>query len=148
MDDFIKWVSITARQTALHMDRELAPYGLNASQYMYVVRICERPGLTQDQFLQLFHINPSNVTRAMMALEKQGFLERRPNPRDRRTFRLYPTPKAQEVYPNIVHLRRDWQDALLADLAPDTRAEVEQALRTAALRAVESNREEDPDHAE
>lgn len=146
MDDLIKWVSITARQTALHMDRALAPYGLNASQYMYVVRICERPGLTQDQFLQLFYINPSNVTRAVMALEKQGFLERCPNPRDRRTFRLYPTPKAREVYPKILQLRRDWQDVLLAGLAPDTRAEVEQALHDAALRAVEHNREEDPDH--
>ena len=55
MDDLIKWVSITARQTALHMDRVLAPYGLNASQYMYVVEVCTHPGLTQDRFFQIFY---------------------------------------------------------------------------------------------
>lgn len=34
----------------MHMDRVLAPYGLNASQYMYIVEVCEHPGLTQDRF--------------------------------------------------------------------------------------------------
>lgn len=83
-----------------------------------------------------------------MALEKQGLLERRSNSKDRRTFCIYPTQKALDIFPKITRLRRLWQERMLADLAPDTRAEVEQALRTAALRAVESNREEDPDHAE
>lgn len=146
MDDLIKWVSITARQTALHMDRVLAPYGLNASQYMYVVEVCTHPGLTQDRFFQIFYVNPSNVTRALVALEKQGLLERRSNRKDRRTFCIYPTQKALDLFPKITQLRREWQERMLADLAPDTRAEVEQALRTAALRAVDYNREEDPDH--
>lgn len=143
MDDFIKWVSVASRHTVMHMDRVMAPYGLNASQYMYIVRVCEQPGLTQDRFLQMFYIHPSNVTRAMLALEKQGFLERRPNPKDRRTFCVYPTGKALEVYPVITRLRRAWQDVLLADLAPDTRAELQEALRAAALRAVAANQEEE-----
>ena len=136
MDDFIKWVSITSRHTAMHMDRVLAPYGLNASQYMYIVRVCEQPGLTQDRFLQMFYIHPSNVTRAILALEKQGFLERRCNPKDRRTFCVYPTQKALDVYPAT----------MLAGLAPDTRAQLQDALRDAALRAVAENEEEEPQH--
>lgn len=146
MDDFIKWVSITSRHTVMHMDRVLAPYGLNASQYMYIVRVCEQPGLTQDRFLQMFYIHPSNVTRAMLALEKQGFLERRCNPKDRRTFCVYPTQKALDVYPAITRLRREWQDTMLAGLAPDTRAQLQDALRDAALRAVAENEEEEPQH--
>lgn len=80
MEDLIKWMNVGARHTAMHMDRVMAPYGLNASQYMYLVQVCEHPGLTQDRFLQQFYLNPSNVTRAMLALEKMGFLERRCNP--------------------------------------------------------------------
>lgn len=143
MDDLIKWVSVTARHTAMHMDRVLAPWGLNASQYMYIVRVCEQPGLTQDRFLQMFYIHPSNVTRALLALEKQGFLERRPNPKDRRTFCVYPTRKAREVCPVITRLRQEWQDVLLDGLSPGARAELQEALRAAALRAVAANQEED-----
>ena len=80
MEDLIKWMNVGARHTAMHMDRVMAPYGLNASQYMYLVQVCEHPGLTQDRFLQQFYLNPSNVTRAMLALEKMGFLERRCKP--------------------------------------------------------------------
>ena len=86
MDDFIKWFSIGFRHTAMYLDKKLAPYGLNNSQYMYVVRVCESPGVTQDQFLQMFYIHPSYVTRAVASLEKQGFIQRRANRLVRRTF--------------------------------------------------------------
>lgn len=147
-DDCIKWMSIGARHTAMHMDRALAPYGLNASQYMYVVEVCEHPGLTQDRFFQIFYIHPSNVTRAIVALEKLGFLERRSNPKDRRTFCVYPTRKALDIYPEILRLRQQWQEQILAGLAPGTRAELQAALKQAALCAVARNEEEVPDHAD
>lgn len=148
MNDFIKWMSVSARHTAMHMDRVLAPYGLNASQYMYIVEVCEHPGLTQDRFFQIFYIHPSNVTRAIVALEKLGFLERRSNPKDRRTFCVYPTQKALDIYPEITRLRRAWQEEMLAGLAPGTRAELQEALRDAALRAVEQNQKEAPENVD
>lgn len=146
MNDFIKWVSVSARHTAMHMDRVLAPYGLNASQYMYIVEVCEHPGLTQDRFFQIFYIHPSNVTRAIVALEKLGFLERRSNPKDRRTFCVYPTQKALDIYPEITRLRRAWQEEMLAGLAPGTLTELQAALRDAALHAVEQNQKEAPEN--
>lgn len=148
MNDFIKWISVSARHTAMHMDRVLAPYGLNASQYMYIVEVCEHPGLTQDRFFQIFYIHPSNVTRAIVALEKLGFLERRSNPKDRRTFCVYPTQKALDVYPEITRLRRAWQEEMLAGLAPGIRTELQAALRDAALRAVEHNQKEAPENVD
>ena len=68
---------------------------------MYVLRICEVPGITQDQFNSLFYINPSNITRSVAALEKMGYLERRPNEKDKRTCCLYPTEKARAAYQPI-----------------------------------------------
>lgn len=148
MDDCIKWIAVAARHTAMHMDRVLAPYGLNASQYMYIVEVCEHPGLTQDRFFQIFYVHPSNVTRAIVALEKLGFLERRSNPKDRRTFCVYPTQKALDICPEITRLRQQWQDRILAQLAPDTRTELQAALQDAALCAVAQNEKEVPSHAD
>lgn len=148
MEDLVKWLSVGYRYTLMHMDRVLKPYGLNGSQCMYVIRVCENPGITQDQFLQLFMVNPSNVTRNIVALEKLGFLERQNNARDRRTFRLFPTRRAEEIYPDLCRLRRQWQESLLEGMDPDQQTALLQSLKQAALRAVEQNEEElnhDPD---
>ena len=85
----IKWISVTDRYNKIHLDRMLAPFGLNSSQHMYVLRICEVPGITQDQFNSLFYTNPSNLTRQAAALEKMGYQERRPDETDKRTCCMY-----------------------------------------------------------
>ena len=142
MKDLVKSLSVGYRYTLMHMDRVLKPYGLTGSQCMYVIRVCENPGITQDQFLQLFMVNPSNVTRNIVALEKLGFLERQNNARDRRTFRLFPTRRAEEIYPDLCRLRRQWQQSLLEGMDPDQQTALLQSLKQAALRAVEQNEEE------
>lgn len=139
MEDLVKCLSVGYRYTQMHMDRALKPYGLNSSQCMYVIRVCENPGITQDQFLELFMVNPSNVTRNIVTLEKQGFLERRNNARDRRTYQLFPTGRSKEVYPDLCRLRREWQAFLLQDVAPERQQDLLEALQGIAQRAVEWN---------
>ena len=72
--NFIKWLSISDRYTKMHLDRHLAPLRLNSSQYMYVIKICQHPGMTQDQFQACSYLNPSNITRSIATLEKEGFI--------------------------------------------------------------------------
>ena len=67
MQQYIRWLSVADRYTKMHLDRHLAKLGLNSSQYMYVIRVCQDPGMTQDQFLASFNIHPSNITRALAA---------------------------------------------------------------------------------
>ena len=118
MDDFIKWVSITSRHTAMHMDRVLAPYGLNASQYMYIVRVCEQPGLTQDRFLQMFYIHPQQRDPRHIGAGKAGVSGAAVQSKDRRTFCVNTRSSALDVYPAITRLRREWQDTMLAGWRP------------------------------
>lgn len=137
-----KWLSVGFRYTAMHLDRALAPFGLSSSQYKYVLRICEYPGITQDQFFALFFVNPSNITRSLVALEKEGFLLRRQSTRDRRTYQLFPTERAREAYPRIKAICDDWQERLLAGVPPESRDFALQVLESIALRAVEENDKE------
>lgn len=134
-----KWLSVGFRYTAIHLDRALAPLGLGSSQYKYVLRVCEYPGITQDQFFALFFVNPSNITRALVALEKEGFLVRQHNTKDRRTYQLFPTDRAREAYPRIKAICNDWQERLLAGIPPESRDFALQVLESIALRAVEEN---------
>lgn len=134
---FIKWVSIAFRHTKMYLDKQLAPLGVNSSQHMYIIRINEEPGVTQDQFVNGFYIHPSNVTRSLMALEKGGFVRREANEGDRRTFRLYPTEKAKNICRQIKTIGDAWQEAVLADFSPEDRQKFLDMLRQAGEKSVQ-----------
>ena len=62
------------------------------------------------------------MTRTITLLERSGFLTRQPCDHDRRTYRLYPTEKAQKAVPAIEKACRDTEDALLKALPEEDRA--------------------------
>lgn len=111
--EVIKWLSIADRYTKMHLDKALAALRLNSSQYMYVIRICQSPGMTQDCFFEQFYVNPSNITRSLAYLEKEGFIRKEVNPEDKRTCRLYPTQKALDAQPEIEAAIEGWEALLL-----------------------------------
>ena len=45
----LKWLSVTDRFYKIYLDKQLAPYGINNSQYMFLIKICRSPGILQDE---------------------------------------------------------------------------------------------------
>ncbi len=97
----IKWLSVADRYTKIYLDNMLAPLGINSSQHMYLLRICDNPGISQDSLINCFYIHPSNIVRTISTLEKNGFLTRETCENDKRTWRLYPTQKACDIVQTI-----------------------------------------------
>ena len=131
----LKWLSVGDRHARALLDRELAPLGLSSSQYMYVLRVCAYPGVTQDTFLRFFLIHPSNVTRALAALEKAGFVRREENAADKRTSRLFPTRRAVQAAGRIRAAAARWQEQMLEPVPREERERVLSWLSAVSLRA-------------
>ena len=93
----LKWLSVTDRFYKIYLDKQLAPFGINNSQYMFLIKICRSPGILQDSLMDMFYVHPSNIVRTVAALEKQGMIMRSPNDKDKRTCKLYPTERALSV---------------------------------------------------
>lgn len=121
MEDFQRWLSISDRYTKMYLDSRLSPLGLNSSQHMYILRICDFPGITQDQFIHFFHINPSNVTRSLTFLVNAGYIRKEQNTEDKRTCRLYPTEKAKQAKAEILSVCETWKSAVLEDFTEEER---------------------------
>lgn len=135
--DIVKWLSIANRYTRIALDRRLQPYRLNASMYYYILRLHEHPRLTQDKLISLTYLNPSNVTRAVNQLVNLGYVRKRQSKTDRRVYELSLTKRGERIYPEIVKLRQEVADRLLADIAVDHDKLVDQ-IRQLALTAVEN----------
>ena len=79
---------------------EYEELGIGSYQDSYLVDICKHPGVTQEQLSKIMYVHKSNVARQVGSLEEKGFVERRPDPSDRRNLLLYPTEKAAADWVN------------------------------------------------
>ncbi len=113
----LKWLSVTDRYYKIYLDKQLAPFGINSSQYMFVIKICNSPGISQDSLMNMFYIHPSNIVRTIAALEKQGMITRSPHDQDKRTWKLYPTDRAWTVFEEIRTVCENTEALLLQGLS-------------------------------
>lgn len=113
----LKWLSVTDRFYKIYLDKQLAPFGLNNSQYMFLIKICRSPGILQDSLLDMFYVHPSNIVRTIAALEKHGLITRSPNDKDKRTCKLYPTNRALSVIDEVQAVCEKTESLLLRDIS-------------------------------
>lgn len=78
-------------------------------------------GLSQQDLAGRLGIHPSRLVALLDGLEKRGFVERRPNPDDRRLYSLQLTKGGEEALERIGKVAREHQDALLSALNKDER---------------------------
>jgi DNA-binding MarR family transcriptional regulator len=78
-------------------------------------------GLSQQELASRLKIHPSRLVAMLDNLEKRGFVERRPNPDDRRLYSLYLASGGEDVLGKIGRIAREHQQALLPALNSEER---------------------------
>lgn len=107
-------IGVSWRCANLYRTAKFEHAGFGCYQYSYLLNVCRYPGISQDGLAKLIYIHKSTVARQLAALEEKGFVERRPDPEDKRLLRVYPTEKAMAVQDMITGVLQDW-DALVTD---------------------------------
>ena len=124
----LKWLSIADRFAKVYLDRQLAPLGLNSSQHIFLIKICQQPGILQDSLIDTFYLHPSNIVRTVMVLERNGFITRTPYDKDKRTWQLYPTDKAEAIIRQIKAVCEQAEAVLLQGFTKEEAARFEESL--------------------
>jgi DNA-binding MarR family transcriptional regulator len=78
-------------------------------------------GMSQQELATKLSIHPSRLVAILDNLEKRGFVERRPNPDDRRLYSLQLTKEGADALERIGKVAREHQDALLSTLSREER---------------------------
>ena len=86
--NILKWLSVTDRFSKVYLDNQFAQFGINSSQYLYILKICDCPGILQESLIESIYVHPSNIVRTVSALEKKGYITRDAYDKDKRTCRL------------------------------------------------------------
>ncbi len=114
--NFLQCFSILYRQAFQDLDAKLKPYGITASQYMYILCICENEGLSQEQICDRLKLDRAPVARAAGTLEGKGYITRTVSADDRRQNQLYSTEKGKLIYGKITAIVEQYEADLLSGL--------------------------------
>ena len=86
-----------ARLMRRDFNRKVQDIGLTQAQWQILVRISHMEGARQSQIADVLEMQPISVARMIDRMEAAGWVERRPDPQDRRAVNLYLTGKAEPI---------------------------------------------------
>lgn len=81
------------------LDIVLSEFGTSHARYQVLSIVCDEPaGLQLGEIALRASVHPTTMTATIDRLERDGLLERRPDPNDRRGILAIATPKGQALY--------------------------------------------------
>jgi len=98
IEDCISFMVAKAAQQVTRRARELlAPFGVTPVQYAVLKVLSGTEGMSGAEIGARMVLDGASVTGIVDRLEALGFLERRADPKDRRTLRIVATPRADDL---------------------------------------------------
>jgi len=104
----------------IRADRRARISGMTRAQWIILLYLDRTPGLSQNELASLLEVEPITVGRLVDRLEARGVVERRPNPKDRRAWRLHLTPKAAPILREIESYRGELHALISAGIDKST----------------------------
>ena len=83
---------------------EIASYGLTHGQFFVIVAIMEEEGLLPSELAEKTAQDRPTITGLLDRLDKEGWIERKPDENDRRSLKVYLTPYAKKHRESILKL--------------------------------------------
>src|SRR6201986_1382774 len=97
--------------------RALLFLGLTRAQCKVLGYLARNEGINQAGLADLLEIRPMTLVRQIDRMQEAGWIERRPDPTDRRARRLFLTEKARPVLGRIWNIANETRDEALARLS-------------------------------
>jgi len=106
------------RKVARAYREEISSYGLTHGQFFMVVAIVEEEGMLPSELAEKTAQDRSTTTGLLDRLENDGWIERKTDKKDRRTLRIFLTPKARKLREPILKLFKETNQTYLNRFTP------------------------------
>jgi DNA-binding MarR family transcriptional regulator len=138
MKEILREIGMIARALDSISNIEFKEFDLTKGQYLYLVRICENPGIIQEKLAEMIKVDRTTASRAIRKLENNGFIEKTDDEHNKKIKKLFPTEKGENVYP---YIKRENDYSNLVALEGFSESEVETLSHL--LQRVRKNTEKD-----
>jgi MarR family transcriptional regulator, transcriptional regulator for hemolysin len=132
-----------ARLLRVDADKRARAHGMTRAQWGILIWLERQPGISQKELAELLEVEPITVARLIDRLEARGMVERRPDPKDRRIWRLHLCPAAHDELREIDLQRAEIIRMLTAGLDKKTLHAMTETL--VAMKGTLTARRADPE---
>jgi DNA-binding MarR family transcriptional regulator len=108
--------------------------GMTLTQARVLVFLSRNEGTTQARLAELCDTDPMTLVRVLDRMEREHLLERRPDPNDRRAYRVFLRPAADPVLAEITRIGDKARGEALAGISNEERSQL-----LALLERIQSN---------
>jgi DNA-binding MarR family transcriptional regulator len=117
---FRNWIAVVQAEKAIvrALGKVLQPFDLKIGQLDVLMNLYRHPGMSQHDLARRLLVGRSNITMLLPQLEKQGFLRREGDARDKRVMRLYLTDKGEAVLMDALKAYTALIDRVMAQSTP------------------------------
>ena len=137
--DIGRCFSILHRRSQLFIVMACERLQLTYSEYVLLIRLYEREGLSQEELSSMLLLDKAVVTRTMGMLEQKGLIRREKDRKDKRVKRVYLTELAMEQKEYLMGVLQVWIDYLSEGLDQGEIRALVQGFHDIARRATEAN---------
>lgn len=127
-------LSDISRLLRRRFDERARGLGVTRPQWRTLLILSRHEGINQGGLAELLEIEPITLCRMIDRLAEAGLVERRPDPRDRRAWRIHLTEGARPILDELRHLGDGLMEEAMTGLSPAERESL-----TRALEAVREN---------
>lgn len=117
-----------ARLLRVDADKRARAQGMTRAQWGILIWLERQPGISQKELSELLEVEPITVARLIDRLEARGMVERRPDPRDRRIWRLHLCGPAHTMLRDINEQRAAMTSLVTAGIDEDSQKTMIEAL--------------------
>lgn len=137
-----------SRMLRKRFDRRARGIGLTKSQWIVLAHLARHEGIHQGGLADILELEPATLARHLDRLEDTGWIERRPDPSDRRAWRLHLTGKATPVLEKMGDLVEIVTQEALTGLSLEERERLQAQLLTIRANLTDRPEAETPATAE
>ncbi|WP_394137692.1 MarR family winged helix-turn-helix transcriptional regulator [Cytobacillus oceanisediminis] len=122
MLEILREIGMIARALDSISNIEFKELDLTKGQYLYLVRICENPGIIQEKLAEMIKVDRTTAARAIKKLELNGFIEKKDDEQNKKIRKLFPTEKGKKVFP-FIKREHDYSNAVALEGLSEKEAE-------------------------
>jgi MarR family transcriptional regulator, organic hydroperoxide resistance regulator len=111
-----------------HVGELLAGHGLHVGQEMVLVELWQDDGLRGGDLADRLGVEPPTITRTLRRLESCGLVERRADPEDARSVRVYLTGQGQTLEEPVLRCWERAEQTVLAGMNASDRQTFQKLL--------------------
>ncbi|MDK4716775.1 MarR family transcriptional regulator [Rhizobium sp. CNPSo 4039] len=115
MDSAAYLASQMAKGFARSLQQRAAKLGFSPGQFPILLELWSEDGLTQKQLLQRVDIEQATMANTLSRMERDGLVERRPHPSDKRAQLVFLTNKAAAMQAEAIEAAMAADTDLLKD---------------------------------